>query len=42
MDEDLDFKVLTRLSGGLTNKVCRKRLLVAGDAAEVMAIFEEM
>lgn len=41
-DEDLDFKVLTHLSGGLTNEAYRKRLLAAGDAAEVMAIFKEM
>lgn len=41
-DEDWDFKVLTHLSGGLTNEAYRRRLLVAADAAEVVAIFKEM
>ena len=41
-DEDLDFKMLTHMSGGLKNESYRKRLLQAADAAEVVAIFEEM
>jgi PTS system fructose-specific IIA component len=41
-DEELDFKVLTHMSGGLTNEAYRKRLLAAADAAEVVAIFKEM
>jgi PTS system fructose-specific IIA component len=41
-DEDLDFKVLTHMSGGLTNEAYRKRLLAAADATEVVAVFKEM
>jgi PTS system fructose-specific IIA component len=41
-EEDLDFKLLTHLSGGLTNESYRKRLLQAADAAEVVNIFKEM
>ncbi len=41
-DEDLDFKLLTHLSGGLTNELYRKRLLQAADAAEVLHIFKDM
>jgi PTS system fructose-specific IIA component len=41
-EEDLDFKMLTHVSGGLTNESYRKKLLEADDATEVVAIFEEM
>lgn len=41
-EDDLDFKLLTHLSGGLTNESYRKRLLQAADAAEVVELFTEM
>jgi len=41
-DEDLDFKMLTHMSGGLTNESYKKRLLGAVNAAQVVVIFEEM
>jgi PTS system fructose-specific IIA component len=41
-EEDLDFKMLTHMSGGLTNESYRRRLLQATDAAEVVKIFGEI
>jgi len=41
-DDDFDFKMLTHMSGGLTNESFRRRFLQTSDAAEVVDIFKEM
>jgi PTS system fructose-specific IIA component len=41
-DDDLDFKLVTYMSGGLINRSYRERLLQATDARGVVEVFEKM
>jgi PTS system fructose-specific IIA component len=41
-EDDLNFKLLANMSGGLTNELYRKQLLQAENAREVVAVFRRM